>query len=369
MNSQNWLAVSRNQKAAEYKVNSRFNLYGVSDRIIKVIDHMVDTGLVEQVLGYNDRDKGTDSRLSRIKPTPILNDYLDDIATGKVQQVVNFDRESIIMKDDAGNIVEYEDTKESKRNRADLKRYNKLLAKTDISIAGENIFTFSDKQTGHQRTVDMNSNKFVTRIHNRSNFAFGGRFYGGYWQLLPKKIRADIKINGQDTVEYDYAGLHISILAAKEQVEIDGDPYSVPLIDEMIDPIEQRKFLKIVVLVAINSKSVESACRAICSKHSKAFPSHIERKGRHSFIKSLLSLFLEKNSWMSKYVCADVGIQLMYEDSKIASMIINSFTKMKVAILCVHDSFIVPVEYEQELLNQMKLATSNIYGKSFDVGM
>ena len=54
----------------------------------------------------------------------------------------------------------------------------------------------------------------------------GGRFYGGWWQEVPKGYRQYIVMNGKPMVEYDYANLHPRILYAEAGLIPPDDCYS-----------------------------------------------------------------------------------------------------------------------------------------------
>ena len=56
--------------------------------------------------------------------------------------------------------------------------------------------------------------KFVRRVFNTGTFDDGGRFYGGWWQLIDGSYRKDIRTNNVPTVEIDYSSLHVSLAYA-----------------------------------------------------------------------------------------------------------------------------------------------------------
>ncbi len=66
----------------------------------------------------------------------------------------------------------------------------------------------------------------MRRIFSRGFWSLNGRFYGGWWQLIPNALRKEIYINDTPNVEVDFKGLHISILSAEKGVIIEGDLYT-----------------------------------------------------------------------------------------------------------------------------------------------
>jgi hypothetical protein len=65
------------------------------------------------------------------------------------------------------------------------------------------------------------------RIFNRGSFSNGGRFYGTWWQQIPKEIRPQLLIDGEPTIEHDYPQLHPNMLYAQIGARLEGDAYAV----------------------------------------------------------------------------------------------------------------------------------------------
>lgn len=107
------------------------------------------------------------------------------------------DEEITILRDSAGKYLDYEETAETERMRKNLTEYNLFLAKTSISLA--------PGQEDMPR-IDL-TRKRLHRVFGNSSFDQGGRFFGGWWQEIPKKLRKRILINGKPTIEVDYSGL------------------------------------------------------------------------------------------------------------------------------------------------------------------
>ena len=61
------------------------------------------------------------------------------------------------------------------------------------------------------RTLNF-ANVALRRIFARGRMDRGGRFYGGWWQTIPKDDRRFITINGRPTVEVDFSEIHPTML-------------------------------------------------------------------------------------------------------------------------------------------------------------
>lgn len=131
---------------------------------------------------------------SAAQAKPELIRRVHDIMHGRPRLVLSPPRETIILRGEDGDNIEYRDTREHDRARRFVESMNEALAATNIP-------TWAAAP--------------MTRIYNL-NFRRGGRFYalGGGWQSLPKAVRKAVTINGEEVAELDYSALHPSILYA-----------------------------------------------------------------------------------------------------------------------------------------------------------
>ncbi|MFZ9080527.1 MAG: hypothetical protein ACO23H_18485 [Alphaproteobacteria bacterium] len=83
--------------------------------------------------------------------------------------------------------------------------------------------------------VRMNQ-RSLYRVFNDPTLKTGGRFYGGWWQNIPKSLRRYLVIDGKRTIELDYANHHPTILYLKEGLEPPIDGYSDPSIARQLYP-------------------------------------------------------------------------------------------------------------------------------------
>ena len=102
--------------------------------------------------------------------------------------------------------------------RDELTRYNQLLESRTIDIPDLTANRIPSISGGRDIIIDP-SNKFVRRIFNNGSWLDGGRFYGSWWQRIPKKWRERIRIDMSPVVEIDYSGLHIVILYALRGID------------------------------------------------------------------------------------------------------------------------------------------------------
>ncbi|MDC3172894.1 hypothetical protein OA970_03830, partial [Alphaproteobacteria bacterium] len=187
-----------------------------------------------------------------------------------------------------------------------------------------------------------------------------GRFYGGWWQRIPKKWRSKIYINDMPTIEDDYSSLHPILLYAKKGIDYNnlkkGDPYIVAKLD--MDNLKiKRKIVKTLFLTAINAKDERSCFQAVKSELQSEIPNF---KFTFDNLNSILRQLKDNHSEIADDFCNGKGIGLLNLDSQIAEYIIEKFVAHEIPILCVHDSFIVSTKQDNFLRKTMVEAVQNI---------
>jgi len=186
-------------------------------------------------------------------------------------------------------------------------------------------------------------------------FDWGGRFFGAVHIDMPKEVRDNITINGSPTVELDYSAHHVRMLYNWEYIPYDKDPY-----EELCQTSEERPIYKKVVLVSINAKDENNAIYATIDElRDEGF------KGdclKYNYIRDCLNRFKEYHKPISDYLCNDIGIELQYADSRITEQILYQMVSKGIPTLPVHDSFIIPADYEKLLYEVMINSYRKIMG-------
>lgn len=354
------LAVSMSPK--EYKAKgSRYNALNISRKTIDVVERLRAAGLIKMKGGYYDRRWG--GKRTRIWPSPELialfeRNQLDVYKVGRAT-----DEEVIILKNEDDVRVEYEDTPESHRMRQVVRDYNDLLSRHFIDI--RRLDQPWIEQGDGSRLLLGPSRQRVHRVFNRSSFHNGGRFYGPWWQQCPKEWRREIFVNDAPTIEQDYSSLHIALLYARRGVnyyrEHEGDAYQLDTPSFLVTPEQTRKYAKLLLLMAVNAKDDKAAFSAFRSARSEAK----DRLGS-SLTNDQLSLMLDglrqKHPVIADDLGSDAGIELMNEDSRITEHVIKRFTERGLAVLTIHDSYIVHFSYHDLLQEVLEEAFSMVTG-------
>ena len=253
--------------------------------------------------------------------------------------------------------------------------YNELLRTTHIDIASaEKPYTSVFDRFGKEIKVWQTPHSFMTRkFTGRPYFKTGGRIYGGWWERCHSEYRKDIYINGNPTVEVDFSATHPILCYAKEGVnwfEFSGgrDVYDVdvPELDQAEGDYStfKRFLIKILMLNSLNAASEEDAfdsTRWKITQENYSSKSKIELPSKsilpaldYSFLRSILERIKQRHHLIRDYFLSNIAGELQFIDSQITMNLIEHFTFRHIAILTVHDSYIVETKYGQDLINAMQ---------------
>ena len=186
---------------------------------------------------------------------------------------------------------EYEDDEATLALRQQMTSINDWLDTADITCSHPQV------DPAHRR---------LRRIFNNSNFAQGGRLYGGFWQAMPSDERQEhILIEGDCCVELDYGQMSLAILYGLTGTKPpEGDLYDLSA--EGI-PTDYRKGIKTVIQALINSSKVPTKMPKGVRKH---LPSHTN-------IRDILAAIESKHPTIYPQMTSGIGMQLFRKESDI----------------------------------------------------
>jgi len=170
----------------------------------------------------------------------------------------------------------------------------------------------------------------LRRIFNNSNFAQGGRLYGGFWQAMSSDERQEhILIEGDWCVELDYGQMSLAILYGLTGAKPpEGDLYDLSA--EGI-PTDYRKGIKTVIQALINSSKVPTK---MPKGVRKLIPS------RYS-IKDILEAVARKHPAIYPQMTSGIGMQLFRKESDILVDVLLTLKTQGIVALPIHDAVVV----------------------------
>jgi len=185
----------------------------------------------------------------------------------------------------------------------------------------------------------------LRRIFNNSDFAQGGRLYGGFWQAMSSDERQEhILIEGDWCVELDYGQMSLLLLYARAQAQDhvpSGDLYDL---SEHGIPAECRKGIKKVMQAIINSPEIP---RRLPKGSRKHFPSRIN-------LRDILRAVEKKHPVIFPLMTSGIGMRLFRKESDILVEVLEALRSEGIIALPVHDAVIVMEEYKQTTITIMK---------------
>ncbi len=350
-----------------YKANPRVNGLYIPESIIPMTKFLIEEGLLYYKGGVFVPGNPTDNKTSRIWPTAKLIDYFKSATFTPKSISLHKNKEVIIIRDKDNRIMNYKDEDFSHEPlvqwRKDLHAYNELLTNSFIDAGPLEEPIFKRLQPdGSERIIARvhDKYKFIRRTFSRGSTQYNGRYNGGWWESINEEERAGILINDLDTVEIDYSSMHPMILYGMEgKVPPTGDIYELaPLMG--LDTKTQRKWIKFLVLFAINAKTEKDAFSAFRKEERLAQDG--VGKLTNSELSVLLEAFKKRHPDIAHLMGKDKGIECMRIDSDITHEVVKHFTERRRPILTVHDSYIIPFDHTGELRSEMEKAFKKRFG-------
>ncbi len=223
---------------------------------------------------------------------------------------------------------EYEDDKATLALRQQMTDINAWLDTADITCSLPQV------DPAHRR---------LRRIFNNSDFAQGGRLYGGFWQAMSSDERQEhILIEGDCCVELDYGQMSLAILYGLTGTKPpEGDLYDLSA--EGI-PTDYRKGIKTVIQALINSSKVPTK---MPKGVRKLIPSRYT-------IKDILEAVARKHPAIYPQMTSGIGMQLFRKESDILVDVLETLRSEGIVALPVHDAVIVMDEHHLQATKIMK---------------
>lgn len=352
-----WLAYSRN--ANDYGAQNRYVLPGGTAKTASTIaDFLTLAGLAEHRPGSYRRNPfggpGGYGYRSRLRALPELVELLEGrfgirpeaIAWAEWSELVRL-KEAPEYPRGPKKLAAYSDTAQTRRMREQLVDLNGFLAGFRIDLEPGASAAACEDEEELEEQIDPGDRSAIRlyRVFNNNRWDHGGRFYGGWWQALPKAQRSRLLIDGEETVELDFRALHPRLC-----YELDGhplapqvDPYTLPGLEgDAVRDAVKRAFNHLLNLPPNVPPRAPAGVR-------EALP-------RKLSYKALLAKIEAAHPLIRLWFRTGRGVELQNIDSHIASSVLGYFRFRGICCLPVHDSFIVPRSAEFMLGQTMKMA-------------
>ena len=347
-----------------YSKGSRWRSIHIKSLMIEIVKHAEAVGLVEVWLGNESQRRVSRVRASKALRKLFKKAKLED----HYWQLLASYRPPIVFRE-TKNKKNYTPQELSHLTAHDMQylsdsaliiiQYNEAIDNSYVDIPDLNTGKLKVSKSGNKQgyVLITQSQKHIYRVFNDLSIDSGGRFYGPFWQGLPKKDRDRLNIDDEPTVEIDYSGMHINLvydMMASKQRYTGTDPYAISLKQYKITQEDTRRLAKQLMLIALNASGERAAISAF---RSWLVNEHDIRQGlpdlKDVTIRPIIEALKNKHKHIQQMFFSGAAKGLMTLDSLILGYIIEECLKHNVTVLPVHDSIIVQrrhKEYAKQLM-------------------
>jgi hypothetical protein len=263
--------------------------------------------------------------------------------------------ESVIeLRDKNGNVVPKRLPERQKELVKLLTRFNYKLIDSELKI--------EDNKYSVQ----------VKKIYNNSSFNEGGRIYmsgAGLSEMINRQNRLKLEINGEPTVECDYAQLFPRIAADLVGVTLEEsfDPYGISI--SGYKPSVIRSLAKVGLMCLFNCKDEEGATFALIKEMNQNWMKEQIDEAKKSgewpefpIARRVIEALVERNSYIHSYFFSDSALDLMAIESTMMDYIIERVMSDDQIMIPIHDSIIVQDKYKDKAISIMERAYDVVVG-------
>ena len=267
-------------------------------------------------------------------------------------------------------LADYDENDDTIRMREQVAFINSVLAKNefDLEMTSDELETLEDRM--HQRSKERNEgdgrlrlqDSSLYRVFNDTDFTNGGRFYGGWWQVIPSEYRTRIRINEKRTVELDFGTLHPTMLYSEVGLKPPEDSYQIGLFPRSSTGMASLEAYRQLVKRCFNAM--------LNAKHPlKRPPRDVDLSAWGLKWDQIVEAIFERHKPIADQFFTGRGLLLQREDSDIAGNVMEDFARRMglVPLLPVHDSFICHHGYENDVHIAMKREFKKRYGTTVAV--
>lgn len=178
----------------------------------------------------------------------------------------------------------------------------------------------------------------------------GGRLYGSWVQRVPSDLRRYLTINGSPTTELDYANMQLVLLYAMAGKTVpEGDLYQIDR--------QSRDWMKTVLTASVGVATKDEALGAL---RKKLIEANQAREGR---AEALYDAFWDHHRRVYPHGEGAEAMwgRLQYADSQIALRVLRYLLEQGIAVVPIHDSFIVQAQHRERLRAAMEAAWQDFW--------
>jgi hypothetical protein len=263
---------------------------------------------------------------------------------------------ALILKSTDGARLSYDPLAEPQMLKIGYVRaFNEYLQSYSVSLPDRE----AEEAAGLETPItpaDCSIENSLYRVFNGS-WERNGRWYGGWWQRLPSRLRSAIRLDGEETVELDYQGCLVRLAYHSLGQEFGGDPYEIPAIRERAEaegpewPKVRNGGTKVILQALMNTANPGQHLptkKPVLPASMTADDGYDEVRRFHAPLNGLFQ--------------NDRGLELVNQEASICTNILHVARVWDMPILPIHDSFIVKAKDEERARDLMIMAYEQALG-------
>ncbi|EKF16855.1 hypothetical protein NA2_20911 [Nitratireductor pacificus pht-3B] len=239
-------------------------------------------------------------------------------------------------------LVQYADTEETMRLRAEVETVNEMLNAAGITYDGEPV-----------GPIRLYRSFLLRSPEDPIGFNLLGRIWAGFWQTLDSKLRHRITIGGENITDLDFSAMHPSMAYLKVTGRLpDGDPYDIPGLEKHRDGAKQA-------MASLLSRT--GPMRLLAPKLKAKLPEGWTAK-------RLVQAAGSRHPVIAHLFGSDCGVELMALESRILMAVLLDLAARGIPSLPLHDGIQTRVSDKEQALEAMRTVSEQILGVALTVG-
>jgi hypothetical protein len=309
-----------------------------------ILSYLAGNGDIISVKGYKDagRKYGLVSAFRFTTDSPVYKALCEQASRKALVYEARVIKNAVVVKD-GKNIVSVHDSQAIldllERDTQIITSYNNMMKSHDVTVRLESVVDPYLKALADENNI--NHLLSLRSIYNDSNCTTGGRCYS-LVQNVKKEERANILIDGEATVELDFAQLHPTMLAHINGVtDTSVDIYSICTVLGV-----SRSHSKNIINRAFNA--------TVPMKSLKFAIADMGYDRNEVDANAYYELLIEKAPHLkSAFSSPQTGLRLMKLDSDICKNVLAMCVMNDIPVIPVHDSFICKKSDMEQVYNMM----------------
>lgn len=310
-------------------------------KLSRALEALQDIGLVDKFPGEYKRYRTTVQARGRLmEAVTSSSGLLADVIRAEGEEVIILNARPLVKrrygKRVPKEIIDYVDTEETERLRAEMKALNRHLASSNVTLGGNAM-----PQIAMHRKFSLRSED------DPQTFNLHGRLYGAFWLTLRKENRDDLRIDGEEIADLDFTAMFPSLAYIRAgHPPPEGDPYAIKGLEG------HRSGAKAAMSAFL---SAGGRLRVLPEGLPEALPDgwSIER---------LRDAILEHHPLLADSFEQDLSLEFMFTESRILMRALSSLVEHGITALPIHDGMMVAKSNADAALSAMEQASKEVCG-------